>query len=104
MDKQTAEIVTFKLRDTIKREAFLALMQQTEAFVKDQAGFCHRQLSEGPDGQWTDYVLWHDHQSAAQAAAAFEQQAFAPDIFAAIAPDSANMRHETVVLALPDVG
>jgi hypothetical protein len=96
MTKHVAEIVTFKLADGIKTENFVALMQKTEAFVRAQDGFLHRQLSQGEDGSWTDYVIWRDLATAQKVAQAFMQQDFTPDVMAAIAPETANMRHEEV--------
>ncbi|EDZ45788.1 conserved hypothetical protein [Rhodobacterales bacterium Y4I] len=96
MSKHAAEIVTFKLAEGVSPAAFTELMQRTEAFVRAQDGFVTRQLSRGADGSWTDYVVWKDMATAQQAAQAFMQQEFAPDVVAAIAPDSAAMRHEEV--------
>ncbi len=92
-----AEIVTFTLADGTKPEQFVSLSQASEAFVRAAPGFTHRQLSHGEDGRWTDYVVWTDMKSAKDAAAAFMQQDFAPALMAAINPDSAQMRHETVL-------
>ncbi|MFW8592633.1 hypothetical protein [Cribrihabitans neustonicus] len=96
MSNHVAEIVTFKLADGVTPQAFTALMQRTEAFVRAQDGFLHRQLSQGADGSWTDYVLWKDMATAERVAQEFMQQEFAPEVMAAIAPDSAKMRHEEV--------
>ncbi|WP_027243631.1 hypothetical protein [Leisingera daeponensis] len=96
MSKHAAEIVTFKLAEGVSPAAFTELMQRTEAFVRAQDGFVTRQLSRGADGSWTDYVVWKDMATAQQAAQAFMQQEFAPDVVAAIAPDSAAIRHEEV--------
>ncbi|SDW34412.1 hypothetical protein SAMN05444358_101564 [Ruegeria halocynthiae] len=91
-----AEIVTFTLADGTMPEQFVKLSQASEAFVRAAPGFAHRQLSQGEDGRWTDYVVWTDMKSAKDAAAAFMHQDFAPALIAAINPDSAQMRHETV--------
>lgn len=93
---QVAEIVTFSLAPGVTEAEFVALSQTTEAFVRATPGFLHRQLSKGADGRWTDYVVWQDMETAQKVAATFAQQAFAPDLIAAIAPDSAQMRHEEV--------
>ncbi|APG46468.1 hypothetical protein [Phaeobacter porticola] len=97
MDKHVAEIVTFRLADGAKTSEFVALMQRTEAFVRAQSGFIHRQLSQGADGSWTDYVIWQDMATAQAVAQSFMQQEFAPEVMAAIAPDTAKMRHEQVL-------
>ncbi|NVO55465.1 hypothetical protein HW561_06655 [Rhodobacteraceae bacterium B1Z28] len=92
-----AEIVTFTLTDGTTPEAFVKLSQTTETFVRSAPGFTHRQLSQGEDGRWTDYVIWRDMQAAQDAAAQFPQQDFAAALMAAIQTDSVQMRHENVL-------
>ncbi|WP_170348914.1 MULTISPECIES: hypothetical protein [Ruegeria] len=91
-----AEIVTFTLANGTTPEEFVKLSQASEAFVRNAPGFAHRQLSQGEDGRWTDYVIWTDMKAAKDAAAQFPQQTFAPALMAAIQPDSVQMRHENV--------
>lgn len=93
---QVAEIVTFSLAPGVTDAEFVALSQATEGFVRATPGFVHRQLTKGADGRWTDYVIWQDMETAQKVAATFPEQAFAPALMAAIAPDSAQMRHEEV--------
>ncbi|SLN34476.1 hypothetical protein TRL7639_01573 [Falsiruegeria litorea R37] len=93
---QVAEIVTFTLAAGISDAEFVALSQASEAFVRATPGFLHRQLSKGMDGRWTDYVIWQDMETAQRVAASFPSQDFAPALMAAIAPGSAEMRHEEV--------
>ncbi|AHD01291.1 hypothetical protein [Leisingera methylohalidivorans] len=97
MRRHAAEIVTFKLEKEVSPADFVTLMQRTEGFVRAQAGFVHRQLSQGEDGSWTDYVVWQDMATAQKAAQAFMQQDYAPEVIAAIAPGTAHMRHEEVL-------
>ena len=92
-----AEIVTFTLANGTTPEEFVKLSKASEAFVRAAPGFAHRQLSQGEDGRWTDYVIWTDMKAAQDAAAQFPQQDFAPALMAAIHPDSVQMRHETVL-------
>ena len=94
---QVAEIVTFSLADGVTPDAFVELSQATEAFVRAAPGFAHRQLSQGADGRWTDYVIWQDMKAAQDVAAQFPQQDFAPALMAAIQPDSVRLRHENVL-------
>jgi len=97
MTQPVAEIVTFTLTPNVSPEEFVAISQQSEAFVRVQGGFLRRQLSQGQDGQWTDYVVWADMDAANAAMQAFPKQDFAPALMAAIAPDSVRMRHESVL-------
>ena len=97
MTQPVAEIVTFTLARGISPKDFVAISQQSEAFVHARTGFLHRRLSLGQEGHWTDYVVWADMDSAKEAMEAFPKQDFAPALMAAIAPDSVTMRHETVL-------
>ncbi|MEX0307797.1 MAG: hypothetical protein AB3N12_10475 [Ruegeria sp.] len=92
-----AEIVTFTLTNGTSRDEFVRLSQASEGFVRTAPGFAHRQLSQGEDGRWTDYVVWTDMKSAQDAAAAFMQQDCAAAMMAVINPDSVQMRHENVL-------
>ncbi|SLN11637.1 hypothetical protein [Ruegeria meonggei] len=92
-----AEIVTFELANGTTPEEFVKLSQASEAFVRAAPGFAHRQLSQGEDGRWTDYVIWTDIKAAQDAAAQFPQQGFAPALIAAINPEGMQMRHENVL-------
>ncbi len=94
---QVAEIVTFTLSNGTTPEEFVKLSQASEAFVRAAPGFTHRQLSQGEDGRWTDYVIWTDMKAAQDVAAQFPQQDFAPALMAAINPESVQMRHEHVL-------
>lgn len=91
-----AEIVTFTLTKDTSPEEFVKLSQASEDFVRAAPGFAHRQLSQGEDGRWTDYVVWTDMKAAQEAAAQFPQQDFASAMMGAINPDSVQMRHEHV--------
>ena len=97
MTQQVAEILTFTLAEEVSSRDFVAISRQSEAFVRARPGFVHRQLSQGEDGRWTDYVVWADMAAAKEAMEAFPKQDFAPALMAAIAPDSVAMRHETVL-------
>ncbi len=92
-----AEIVTFTLANGVSPDEFVELSRTTEIFVRSAPGFTHRQLSQGEDGRWTDYVIWQNLTAAQEAAAQFPQQDFAPALMAAIQPDSVQLRHEHVL-------
>lgn len=96
MTQNIAEIVTFELAPRITPERFIELSRASEEFVRKAPGFVSRRLSAGADGRWSDTVIWADMDTAQKAAAAFPKQDFARDLMAAIAPDSAVMRHETI--------
>lgn len=96
MTQNVAETVSFELAPGITADQFIALSKQSEAFVRQNPGFVFRRLSAGEDGRWTDTVIWADMDTAQAAAADFPNQDFAPALMAAIAPDSVQMRHETI--------
>jgi hypothetical protein len=97
MTQPVAEIVTFSLVENVTPADFTATSRQSEKFVRTQPGFVCRQLSQGKDGRWTDYVLWSDMAAAQAAAKLFPAQDFAAALMAAIATDIVHMRHETVL-------
>ena len=97
MKNAVAEIVTFALADNVKSADFVEISKGTESFVRGLPGFVHRQLSEGEDGKWTDYVIWESMEAAKSAAAEFMKAGCTAELMAAIAPDSAAMRHENVL-------
>ncbi|OUS38817.1 hypothetical protein A9Q94_01210 [Rhodobacterales bacterium 56_14_T64] len=97
MKNAVAEIVTFALAEGITNESFVEISKGTEAFVRAQPGFVHRQLSRGEDGRWTDYVVWETMDNAKSAAAAFMADGCTAELMKSIVPDSANMRHENLL-------
>lgn len=96
MTKQVAETVTFKLNHGVSPEDFVLLSQASTDFVRNTPGFIFRRLSAGEDGSWTDTVIWQDMGTALAVAESFGKQDFAPALMAAIAPDSVQIRHETI--------
>lgn len=96
MNQNVAETVTFELNAEVSDADFVALSQETEAFVRNCPGFIYRRLSKGEDGRWTDAVVWQDMETAQAAAKAFEAQSFLPALMAAMKPDSVTMRHEVI--------
>lgn len=101
MTETVAEIVTFELTSGVTQDQFVALSKTSEVAVRAMPGFVHRHLSCDNTGHWTDYVIWDDMASAKAAAKAFPEQDFAPDLMAAIAPDSVKVRHEFVHWSMP---
>lgn len=93
----TAEIVTFELADGVSDAQFVSLSQHSEAYVRTSPAFMSRNLSKGPDGRWTDYVLWSDGAAAMALGADFSKQPFAAALMAAIKPGSEKMQHQSVL-------
>jgi hypothetical protein len=91
-----AEYVTFRLQPGTDRTAFLAAARTTEDVLATWPGYLARHLSEGPDGRWTDCVLWSDAATAHAAAEQVMRDARLAPFLAAIAPEGMEMRHETV--------
>lgn len=96
MSQNIVETVTFDLVDGMTTDEFVDLGKTSEDFVRTQPGFVFRRLSVGPDGRWTDAVIWQDMETALAAAQAFPKQPFAAGFMAAIVPDSVNIRHEEI--------
>ncbi|TDT74899.1 hypothetical protein BDE40_1618 [Litoreibacter halocynthiae] len=98
---QVAEIVTFSLKDGTDEAAFLQTLRTTQTWVDGMPGFLGRQVTRGPDGRWTDHILWTDATCAKAAQDSFGQQDFAPDMGEALNHETVEMRHETVFMAAP---
>lgn len=91
-----AEIVTFTLLAGSDPTAFIEAARATDTIVQAQPGFVSRHLSQGPDGRWTDYVVWADL-NAAEAAAQAVMTAPAFAVFSGmIDPEDVQMRHENI--------
>jgi hypothetical protein len=91
-----AEFVTFRLAPGASRDAFLAAARASDAVLSTWPGYLGRHLSEGPDGRWTDCVLWSDRDTALAAAEQVLTDARLAPFMAAIAPEGMEMRHETL--------
>ncbi len=63
-----AEYVTFTLTPGTDRAAFLAAARASDDVLATWPGCLARHLSEGPDGRWTDCVLWSSQDTALAAA------------------------------------
>lgn len=99
-DTQVAEIVTFKLNENVAESAFLEDARRTEAVLRETPGFVRRVLSRSAEGDWTDFILWSDMDSALNAAETVVKH---PDFAAfggAIHGPSVAMRHEHVGLEM----
>jgi hypothetical protein len=88
------EVVTYRIG--IGRDAFLATIPPTMAFLRTCPGFLGRQLGENADGAWVDLVQWASMAEALSAAARFNDTPLTAAFNAAIAPGSAVMRHYTI--------
>lgn len=91
-----AEYVTFHLNPDAALDEFLAAARATDAILSNRPGYLARHLSRGPDGRWTDCVLWADAASAMAAGEAIMSDPRAASFMAAIASEGMEMRHETL--------
>ena len=98
---QIAEFVTFSLKDGTDESAFLDTLRTIQSWVDGMPGFLGRQVTRGPDGRWTDHILWADAACAKAAHDSFNHQDFAPEIGEAMNSETLEMRHETVFMAAP---
>ncbi len=96
-----AEIVRFTLRPGQEPAQFDAAAAATGALLAARPGFLGRHLSQGPDGRWTDHVLWADMAAARQAAHEVMADPVAAPFLEAIDGASIEMRHEEVHWQMP---
>jgi hypothetical protein len=91
-----AEVVTFRLRPGVMVEDFLDANKVTAAVLAAIPGLVSRNLSSGPDGRWTDHVIWSDRASADSAAQTIMADPRVAPFMAAIDAEGMDMRHETL--------
>ncbi len=93
---RVAEVVTFRLRPGVTTADFLAANTTTAAILAATPGLVSRNLSAGPDGRWTDHVIWTDQASAQAAAQSMMADPRVAPFMSAIDPEGMDMRHETL--------
>ncbi|MCX7299723.1 MAG: hypothetical protein NTX73_04970 [Rhodobacterales bacterium] len=93
---RVAEVVTFRLRQGITTAEFLVANATTAAILAVTPGLISRNLSAGPDGRWTDHVIWTDQASAQAAAQTIITDPRVAPFMSAIDPEGMDMRHETL--------
>jgi hypothetical protein len=91
-----AEYVTFHLNPGTALDDFLAAARATDDLLSSRPGYLARHLSRGPDGRWTDCVLWADADTAMAAGEAIMSDPRAAPFMAAIASEGMEMRHEAL--------
>ncbi|MEP3345453.1 MAG: hypothetical protein ABJN34_11435 [Litoreibacter sp.] len=94
---QVAEIVTFELNEGVSDADYLALNQNSQAYISYARGYVSRQLTKSPDGRWTDYTIWQNIEDAQAAQAGFMAQDFAPAMIGAINGETLRMEHQDVL-------
>jgi len=98
MTQAVVEIVTFKTVEGADEAAFVQAAEAASVFLKSCRGFVRRSLTKGDDGTWIDHIEWRSLAEAKDAAAlVLEQESLRP-FMAAIDPDSAEMRHDPLLL------
>lgn len=99
MTQHVIEAVTFKLLPTVSDAEFLKAAEAASTFLKSCEGFVRRHLSKGDDGMWLDHVEWTSLATAKAASEAFFNHAPLKPFMQAIDMASANMSHNTLLLA-----
>lgn len=87
------EVVKFKLKKSVEKQAFLDAAAKTQVFAKSLKGFIERALGESKDGVWIDTVKWEDMESALLAAEAFPQSSEGAEFIGMIDMQNAEMYH-----------
>lgn len=91
-----AEIVTSTRNPEMDPSAFANAARATEEIVKAQPGFVMRHFSEGPDGSWTDFIVWQDMEAARTAAKTVVKHPMFAPFGAMISGEHLAMRHEDI--------
>ena len=90
------EMVTYRLKKGVSKQALEATNEGVNSFVKQQPGFLYRSLSQDEADQWFDIVYWQDMESAKEAGTQFMSTAIGKELCELIDMDSCFMRHMPV--------
>lgn len=100
MTKHTMETVTFKLAESVTKEAFLQTVPASTEYMQGRSGFISRRLSCKEDGTWIEQIEWKTMEDAKGAAANLGSTESIRPFLQAIDGSSATMHHSTVEVAL----
>lgn len=93
------EVVIFKLRPGVTREAFLEATAPTQVWLRQQPGMLERTLLEPAAGgdTWVDTARWRSIGEARAAGAAFEKEFANCDFERMLDPATVQMLHLAAV-------
>lgn len=100
MTKHVMETVTFKLKEGVTREDFVAAAEKMVGFVTAQPGFVSRRLSCTEDGEWIEQIEWSDLAAAKSAAAAIGSVEGNRPFLSAIDGPTVQMRHSEIEVSV----
>lgn len=97
---QTAEFVTFRLKDDVSDDAFVQAARAIGPYLRKSGNVVSRSLSRGDDGLWTDHIVWISMKTAEETAAKVMQQPEFGKMAEMIDPDSMNLRYAPILLQM----
>ncbi len=94
---QIVEVVTFRLMDGVKPEAFAKAAAAIKPFLDATGAVTARTLSRAEDGTWTDHIRWTTLEQAKTAAEEIFARPEAAPLMAMIDPESVELKHAPIL-------
>ena len=95
------EATSFRLKQGITVEAFLAANQEVNAWVQAQAGFQSRLLTQKEDAGWLDILIWENETVASEIDELFYKDMGDSEFMQLLDPESVETSFSTVIVNLP---
>ena len=89
----TLEVVIFKGKEGLSSEAVKQELESLSKIVSEFQGFISRTLSQAPDGEWMDLVLWESLEQAEAAGKQVMENPEALKVFGVIDESSMKFKH-----------
>ncbi len=100
MSQRVIETVTFRLKPSIDREAFLESALAINDYVATCPGFVARRLSCTNEGSWTEHIEWETMSDAKAAADGIGLRPGNRAFLEAIDGSTVNVRHSALQVSV----
>ena len=95
------EATSFRLKQGITVEAFLAANQEVNAWVQAQEGFQSRLLTQKKNAGWLDILIWENENVASEIDELFYRDMGDSEFMQLLDPESVETSFSTVIVKLP---
>ena len=95
------ETTSFRLKEGITVEAFLAANQQVNEWIQAQVGFQSRFLTQKEDAGWLDILIWENESVADKIDDLFMRDMGGSEFMKLLDPKSVETTFSMVIVNLP---